>query len=143
MRRTIANARGVLEALTPTLTVAQADAFRGLLDEAESGVRDVMDKRIRDHEATATERLEAAHRELIEVRTTIETLTGEGAKGLHTADAYNVQANELRHRYERAEQLLGEIAREVEALAEMEDDPLGHYDELATRLPTFMREFPW
>lgn len=75
---------------------------------------------------------------LCEVRDALTALSDEGSRGAVTHDTYAERFNDLHDQRSRLERLQDDIEREVATLAQMEDDPVNHTDELLekyTQLP--------
>jgi hypothetical protein len=144
MRRTIADARQVLEEdLAPTLNDGRLRQAREVLAQAEAQAREAAGAHLDRHEAELREVRQEALRELTEVRDAFDALVAEGAEGRISAKEYADRLDVLGQRRAQADDALAKAAEQVERFQGIEDDPIGFYDELASRFEHMKVDFPW
>jgi hypothetical protein len=144
MRRTIAVARRTLEEdIAPDLNDGRLRQAQEVLAQAEAHARETAGAYLDRHEAELQEVRQSALRELTEVGDAFDALVAEGAEGRIYAKAYAERLDALRQRHAQADDALAKVAEQVERFEGIEDDPVGFYDELASRLEHMKVDFPW
>jgi hypothetical protein len=133
-RQTLRRAREVLEA-TP-----HAPRHAQMLEEAEANARGMATERIASLEQEIKTKRDAALRELTEVRDAYESLARNERL---SAPDYSKELYTLRERQQAAEAQLARAEELLGTVEEIEQDPLGWFDDLATRQPRLLPEFPW
>lgn len=142
-RRTIAQARWVLENELPATSGQAAAAFRAVLGDAEAKARREADEAAADLERRALELRDNALRELTEVRDSFDELRTTSANGRASASDHAGRLNELRQRQERAEAKLADALVHTDRIEAIEEDPIAYYDDLTSRHPQLLQDFPW
>lgn len=142
-RRTIAQARWVLENELPTTPGQVTTALRTVLDEAESKARREADETAADLERRVLELRDNVLRELTEVRDGFDELRAATANSRASASDQSRRMNELRQRQERAEAELADALTHAERIEAIEADPVAYYDDLTSRHPQLLQDFPW
>jgi chromosome segregation ATPase len=142
-RRTIAQARWVLENELPATPGQVSTALRAVLGDAEAKARSEADTSAADLERRVLELRDNALRELTEVRDAMDELRTTSANGRASASNHSRRLNELRQQQERAEAKLAEALTHAERIEAIEADPVAYYDDLTSRHPQLLTDFPW
>jgi hypothetical protein len=144
MRRTIADARRTLEEdIAPGLNDGRLRQAQEVLAQAEAQARETARGYLDRQEAEVQEVRQTALRDLTEVRDAFDSLVAEGAEGRISAREYAERLDALGQRHARADDALAKAAEQVERFEGVEDDPVGFYDELASRFEHMKVDFPW
>jgi hypothetical protein len=144
MRRTLADARRSMEQeLIPGSSDYVSGQAKAFLEEQERKATKAADSYISERERELVEVRNTALRELAEVRDQLEDLASEGRTGRIPAEHYTSLLHDLRERQAQAEAQLAKGQEQVEAIEQIEEDPIAWFDSLTQRQPHMRMDFPW
>lgn len=142
-RRTVAEARTVLEQTKPHLSEYWVTRYTSVIERKEQQAREHAEGSVAQRADEALRLRDEALRELTEVRDGLDDLAKEGKAGRTPSRDYLSRMEELKQRQVTAEGQLDRadaIAQDVERI---EADPLAWFSELQERSPRLKQEFPW
>ena len=144
MRRTLADARAALEQdVAPHVNNYQLGQYREVLTRAEAEAKTRADAYLAERADEVSAAQTDAVRTLTAVRDAFDDLTAGARSGRIPADAFAAEIATLRARQAEAEDALRRAEEKVEAIAQIEADPLRWSDDLSRRLPHLRENFPW
>lgn len=140
MRRTVREAREHLEEMAPGLNPAAYRQLEEEVEEAEQQARTLGEEFASEQfDRLDNERVELL-REACEVRDDYERLRDSGGLQL-SAEEYRERLAELNRRRDQVERQLAEVARRLDTLAEVEDDPVAWADRRYQTTPLIAPNF--
>jgi len=143
-KRTLKDARYTLEQVVgPGLNNLVLSEYEHILEQAEQQAHQVADDRVEQMERQVKEIRDDSLRELADVRDEAEQLNRDLQLGHEPVATYTQKLHALRTRKEIAGNLLAKAEELVDQAQEIEEDPVRHFDDLATRFPHMRPEVPW
>lgn len=140
-KRTLKNARQHLESVTPMVnqgTYSQMHAeFKAAQAKALGLATQAATRKVTDLTAQRQEVLE----DVCSVRDELAALTAEGKAGRLSGKEYRDQLAKLQQRQRSLQRHEQQIAKAVESVAAIEDDPEGYADSLYERYPNMQPDF--
>lgn len=142
-RRTVREAERWLQEQAPRLNPEHYRQLSVEVEDAKARAETFAAGLIEDRIALDVEPVrQELERELCQIRDDYAQLKKEGARGLLTAKEYQDRWQGLEVRQRAAARQVDRVEKAAEAISQIEEDPVGYADEVATRtMPTLMSDF--
>ena len=142
-RRSLLDARRTLDEQRPYLSDTTFRQYSEQLDKADEDARAAATRHVETKADDIRETYDQALRELTTARDAYDDLAAQAGQARIGSRDYATQLRAARARHEKAEAALQILEARVDALADVEEDPIAWHDSLAQRMPELRIEVPW